>query len=85
MAASLDFISINTCSGGNHHSVGVRFTLDGVNRDFTIRTETEFLAHPIDEEEMETMVKLLLRAIRAQNPANLRQAILNKVINLDVT
>jgi len=63
--------------------VGVSFNINGVSRNRSMLFDIEDFIQPITEDDIETYIRLTLRILKAQNPANLRQAILNKVINLD--
>ena len=84
MAASLDFTSVNTCSGGGHYHVDVSLNVDGNIRTKNVVMDVNQLVQPVTEEEIEVFLKVILRIFRAQSPANLRQAILNKVVNLNI-
>lgn len=84
MTAQLDFTSVTACSGGEHLNLGLALTVDGNTRNRTITLERESLTTPVTDEELEAFVKVNLRIMRAQNPANLRNAVLNKVIDLSV-
>lgn len=84
MAASLDFTAASVCSGGGHYHIDVSLNVDGNVRTKGVVMDVNQLVQPITEEEIETFLKVILRILRAQNPANLRQAVLNKVVNLNV-
>lgn len=84
MSAQLDFTSVTACSGGGHFDIGLNLTVDGNTRTRTVQLDRDILATPVTDEELETFVKLNLKIIRAQNPANLRNAVLNKIIDLGV-
>lgn len=84
MTASVDFTSVSTCSGGGHYSIGTILAINGQQRTRTVSVDSDALTGPITDEELEAFVKVCLRIIRAQNPPNLRTAVLNKVVNFDV-
>lgn len=84
MTARLDFTSVTACAGGGHFDIGLNLTIDGNTRTRTVQLDRDILATPVTNEELETFVRLNLKIMRAQNPANLRTAILNKVIDLGV-
>jgi hypothetical protein len=84
MTASLDFTAVQVCSGGSHINIEMTLTVNGNQRSKAVHLITEDLQQPITEEDIESFTKVLLRIIRAQNPNNLRNAVLNKVVNLDV-
>lgn len=84
MTAQLDFTNVTVCSGGDHVKLEFTLNVDGVVRTRTINTDRASLQHPVDEADIEDFIRVLLKILRAQNPANLRQAILSKVIDLTV-
>lgn len=84
MTAQLDFTSVNTCSGGHHVKIGMSLDINGVVRSRVIDTNPQDLLSPITDEDLEGFLKVNLRIMRAQNPANLRTAVLNKIIDLSV-
>lgn len=84
MAASLDFTSVTVCSGGHHIKIGVSLDTNGVVRSRTFDTNPDELLALITEDDLESFLRVILRIIKAQNPANLRNAVLNKVIDLSV-
>lgn len=84
MAASLDFTSVTVCSGGGHFDIGLTLDVNGVTRTRTVQLDRDSLTQVISEEELEAFVKVVLRIMRAQNPSNIRTAVLNKIIDLGV-
>lgn len=84
MAASLDFTSAIVCQGGGHYNLNLSLTVDGNTRTRAVSLDRDNLAVPLTDDDLESFVKVVLKIIRSQNPPNLRQAILNKIVDLGV-